>query len=126
LVYETKETDEVLNDIQAKVEMLQSITHYSLHFLVPGIIALLFFREKWMKAWLIMIATMAIDLDHLLATPVFDPQRCSINFHPLHSYGAAAIYLLLLFFKRTRIVAVGLLFHLVTDFIDCIWSGNFY
>src|SRR5690606_38939384 len=116
----------VLNDIQAKVEMLQSITHYSLHFLMPGIIALLFFREKWMKAWLIMIATMAIDLDHLLATPVFDPQRCSINFHPLHSSGAAAIYLLLVFFKRRRIVAVGLLFHLVTDFIDCIWSGNSY
>ena len=28
-----------------------------------------------------MLTTMLIDLDHLLANPVFDPDRCSINFH---------------------------------------------
>jgi hypothetical protein len=68
-----------------------------------------------------MIATMLIDLDHLLATPIFDPGRCSINFHPLHSYWALAVYVVLLFFKKTRIIAVGLLFHLFTDFLDCQW-----
>jgi hypothetical protein len=68
-----------------------------------------------------MIATMLIDLDHLLATPIFDPGRCSINFHPLHSYWATAVYVVLLFFKKTRIIAVGLLFHLFTDFLDCQW-----
>jgi predicted cobalt transporter CbtA len=101
--------------------MLQPIVHYSLHFLGPGLIAYLFFRKEWKRAWLIMIATMLIDLDHLLATPIFDPGRCSINFHPLHSYWALAVYVVLLFFKKTRIIAVGLLFHLFTDFLDCQW-----
>jgi len=68
-----------------------------------------------------MLATMLVDLDHLLATPIFDPGRCSINFHPLHTYWAMAVYVVLLFFKKTRIIAVGLLFHMLTDFIDCQW-----
>ncbi len=72
-----------------------------------------------------MLATMLIDLDHLLANPIFDPNRCSINFHPLHTYWALAIYVVMLFFRKTRIVAVGLVFHLITDFIDCLWSGTF-
>lgn len=66
-----------------------------------------------------MLATMLVDLDHLFATPLFDPDRCSINFHPLHTYWAMAGYVVLLLFKKTRIIAVGLLFHMFTDFIDC-------
>ena len=61
--------------------MLQIIIHYTLHFLVPGLIAWLFFREQWKKAWLIMIATMLVDLDHLLSSPIYVANRCSINFH---------------------------------------------
>lgn len=68
-----------------------------------------------------MLATMLVDVDHLLATPLFDPTRCSINFHPLHTYWAMGVYVLLLFFRKTRIIAVGLLFHMLTDFIDCQW-----
>jgi hypothetical protein len=105
--------------------MLQHIVHYSLHFLAPGLIAFLFFKNQWQRAWLLMLATMLIDLDHLLANPIFDPNRCSINFHPLHTYWALAIYVVMLFFRKTRIVAVGLVFHLITDFIDCLWSGTF-
>jgi len=101
--------------------MLQTIIHYTLHLLVPGLIAYVFFRKEWKKAWLIMLATMLVDLDHLLATPIFDPGRCSINFHPLHTYWAMAVYVVMLFFKKTRIIAVGLLFHMLTDFIDCQW-----
>ena len=67
-----------------------------------------------------MLATMLVDLDHLLATPIFDPGRCSINFHPLHTYWAMAGYVVLLFFRKTRIIAVGLLFHMFTDYIDCL------
>lgn len=102
--------------------MLQTIVHYTLHLLVPGLIAYVFFRKEWKKAWLIMLATMLVDLDHLFATPIFDRNRCSIGFHPLHSYWAIAIYVVLLFFKKTRIVAVGLLFHMFTDFVDCMWN----
>jgi hypothetical protein len=65
---------------------------------------------------------MAIDLDHLLAIPVFDPHRCSIGFHPLHSYIAIGVYCLLLFFSKVRILAIGLLMHMATDAIDCMLS----
>ena len=102
--------------------MLQTIIHYTLHLLVPGLIAFIFFRKEWKKAWLIMLATMLIDVDHLLATPIFDPNRCSIGFHPLHTYWATAIYAVLFFFKKTRIIAVGLLFHMLTDYLDCQWN----
>ncbi|MBK0368703.1 hypothetical protein I5M07_02555 [Flavobacterium sp. SE-1-e] len=103
--------------------MLQNTLHYSLHFLAPGLFAFVFFRSNWKRAWIIMVATMVIDVDHLLATPIFDPSRCSVGFHPLHSYYAIVIYLFLLIFKQSRIVAVGLLFHIITDYQDCYWSS---
>jgi hypothetical protein len=62
---------------------------------------------------------MLVDLDHLLANPIFDPNRCGINYHPLHSYIAVGAYFLLLTPKKTRIIALGLLFHMGTDWIDC-------
>lgn len=66
-----------------------------------------------------MLLAFVIDLDHLLANPVFEPNRCSINFHPLHSYYAIAFYCLMLIPKTTRIFASGLLAHIVSDSIDC-------
>lgn len=101
------------------LNILQPILHYGLHFLFPGLIAYVFFRKNWKIAWLIMIATMLVDLDHLFANPIFDPDRCSINYHFLHTYYAMGVYVLLLFFRKTRIVAVGLLLHMLTDYIDC-------
>ncbi|MEJ5145311.1 DUF6122 family protein [Sphingobacterium sp. MYb388] len=103
------------------LKLIQTLVHYSLHFLAPGLLSYFFFRSQWKRAWLIMLATMLIDLDHLLATPIFDPNRCSVGFHPLHSYYAIAVYFVLLLFKRTRIIAVGLLFHIFTDWQDCYW-----
>jgi predicted cobalt transporter CbtA len=100
---------------------MQSIVHYSLHFLAPGLIAWLFFRQHWKRAWLIMLGTMLVDVDHLLANPIFDPNRCGIGYHPLHSYYAIAVYFGMLFFPKTRIIAVGLVFHMLTDFQDCFW-----
>ncbi len=102
---------------------MQSFTHYFLHLVSPGIIAYIFFRTKWKKAYVLMMLAIMIDLDHLLATPIFEVCRCSINFHPLHSYWAIAIYVLLLFFKKTRVVSVGLLLHIMADSVDCIFSS---
>jgi hypothetical protein len=63
---------------------------------------------------------MLIDLDHLLADPIFQANRCSIHYHPLHTYYAIFIYVILLFFKSPiRIIGVGLLFHMFTDLVDC-------
>ena len=102
---------------------LQTVVHYSLHLLFPGLIAWLFFRKHWKKAWLIMLLTMLVDLDHLLTTPVFDPNRCSIGFHPLHSYSAIVAYIIMCFHPKTRIVGVGLSVHMMTDLLDCLWMG---
>jgi len=99
--------------------MLQSLLHYGLHFLFPGIIAFVFFKNKWKKAYLIMLATMLVDLDHLMVKPIFDANRCSIDFHFLHSYYAISIYVILLLFPKSRIVAIGLLLHMLTDYLDC-------
>jgi hypothetical protein len=101
--------------------MLQQIVHYGLHFLAPGLIAWIFFRKNWKQAWLIMLATMLVDFDHLLATPMFLASRCSIGFHPLHSYYAIGIFFGLLLLKKTRILGIGLVFHIVADTIDCLW-----
>ena len=101
--------------------ILRLIVHYGLHFLFPAIIALIFYKQQWKKAWLIMILTMLVDLDHFLSYPILDAYRCSINFHILHTYYAMAVYVGLLFFKKTQIVGVGLLFHMFTDFQDCLW-----
>jgi hypothetical protein len=39
-----------------------------------------FLLKKW-KKHINSIATMLIDLDHLLVEPIFETNRCSINFH---------------------------------------------
>ena len=103
------------------MSILQPILHYGGHFLLPGLVAWLLFRKDWKRAWWIMIATMLVDLDHLLADPLFDPNRCSIGFHPLHTHYAIAVYVVMLAFPRLRIVAVGLLLHMLTDWQDCWW-----
>lgn len=100
--------------------MLQPLAHYGLHFGLPFVIALIFFKNIWLKAYGIMILGMLIDLDHLIANPIFDSNRCSINFHPLHSYYAIAIYVLLLFPKKTRLIGIGLVVHIIADTADCI------
>lgn len=99
--------------------MTKFIIHYSLHFIIPLLIAFLFFKDKWKTVYLIFLLSMLVDLDHLLATPIFDKNRCSINFHPLHTYLACCFYIIGLFFKKTRVIALALLFHMLTDFIDC-------
>lgn len=110
--------------------------HILLHFIVPVIIALAFYRRHWSRAALIMIATMVVDVDHLLADPIYDPNRCSIGFHPLHTLPAIMVYAGLfavpLFStwktepdnsisipKIVHLAGLGLLIHMALDWIDC-------
>ncbi|WP_239541285.1 DUF6122 family protein [Cryomorpha ignava] len=105
---------------------MQTFIHYFLHLVFPFFIAFLFFRKDWKKVYLILIATMLVDLDHLFANPIFQADRCSINFHFLHTYYAMLIYVLLLFFRKPfNVIGIGLLFHMLTDFINCLimYSG---
>lgn len=89
--------------------------HYGIHFLLPIAIGLIFFKRNRMAVILVLLAGIIIDIDHLLADPVFDPDRCSIGFHPLHSYGAMAVYVLLFIFKKTRLFGLALLIHILAD-----------
>lgn len=100
---------------------MRTFIHYFLHLGFPLIIALLFFRKDWKKVYIIFLATMLVDLDHLFANPIFQSDRCSINFHSLHSYYAIGGYVILLFLKRPfNLIGLGLVFHMVTDWIDCL------
>jgi len=99
--------------------MLRTCIHYGFHFVVPLGIVLIFFPKQWKKAYLIFLGAMIIDADHLLADPVFDPQRCSVGFHFLHSVYAIIAYFILLFPKKTRIIGIALLWHILTDQLDC-------
>ena len=101
--------------------MLQPVLHYGIHYLLPLCIALIFFKPKWKYAYFIMLLTMLIDLDHLLATPIFDADRCSINYHPLHSYIAIGFYLILVIPKKTRLLGLGLVIHIFADAVDCLF-----
>ncbi len=101
--------------------MLQTFAHYGCHFLIPLFIALVWYKSNWKFAFLIMLSGMLIDLDHLLANPIFDPNRCSINFHPLHSYFAITFYLFLLVPKKSRLLALGLVIHIFSDIVDCLF-----
>jgi hypothetical protein len=111
--------------------------HIVLHFIVPLMLAAAFYRDRWARAVLIMLATMLVDLDHLRADPIYDPERCSIGFHPLHTMPAILIYgLLFLVPLRWRrngvaptrshmaealhLAGLGLLVHMALDWIDCL------
>jgi hypothetical protein len=94
--------------------------HLILHFTIPVVLARFAFPDRWKRLSFIMVLTMMVDLDHFLANPVFDPLRCSIGFHPLHSYQAIAAYLLMLALPKLRFVGLGLLIHMGLDGSECI------
>ena len=108
------------------IALSRAFVHYGLHFLAPLLFAQFFKREHRMKAFWIMLATMLVDMDHLLATPMFNPYRCSVGFHPLHSYFMVGIYALLcvLPYERLKLpwwfrpIGIGLFFHMLTDLQD--------
>ncbi len=106
------------------LKIFQTIIHYGLHLVFPIFISKKFYKKEWKKIYLILLATMLVDLDHLFANPIFDPNRCSIGFHYLHSYYAILFYVLLLIQKNKiiRIIGLGLLLHMLTDFQDCLWN----
>lgn len=106
-------------------ELIRHLVHYGSHLVLPFLIARIIWKKHWWKAGLIMAATILIDLDHLLADPIFDPSRCSIGFHPLHTVWATIGYSVLLFIPswKWRAVGLGCLLHLCTDAIDCSLGG---
>ena len=99
--------------------------------------AAIFYPGRSRFAAAILVATMVVDVDHLLAAPVYDPERCSIGFHPLHTAPALAGYALLFLgpvwirrrargpgaervLRAVHLAGLGLLLHMALDFGDCL------
>lgn len=98
----------------------RAIFHAALHVLLPLLVAALAFRPIWRRAALVMLATLVVDADHLLADPIYDPQRCSIGFHPLHGLLPILFYVFLCFVPALRLVGLGLVLHMLLDAVDCL------
>jgi len=103
--------------------MLRHLLHYGIHFLVPILIALFFFKDNRIKVGLILLAGIVLDIDHVFADPIFAPDRCSIGFHPLHAYALIPFYFGLAVWKKTRIVGLALVIHIIADTTDCLFIG---
>ncbi len=95
--------------------------HLALHFLIPALVVWFFYKEQWKKSYLLLMSAMIIDLDHLIAVPIYDPNRCSIGFHPLHEPYLMILYALFLIPNKTRLFGIGLFIHLILDFSDCVF-----
>ena len=100
--------------------LLHIVAHFAVPALIaPGLVKWLQLPKRWTSYWMLMVATMLIDLDHLLADPIYDPNRCSIGFHPLHTAWAIGVYMVLLLPAKTRVLGIGLLIHILLDAVDC-------
>lgn len=66
-----------------------------------------------------MLLGLMIDIDHVFATPMYDPNRCSMGFHPLHGLGPVIIYIAALVHPKTRVLGIGLCVHVLLDSMDC-------
>jgi hypothetical protein len=109
---------------------LLAMVHIALHFVVPLVVAFALYRRRPWRSFLILLATLVVDLDHLLAHPIYDPERCSIHFHPLHTTPAIVVYGLVFAFpllwrrwsaaQVVHLVGLGLLIHMALDWVDCL------
>jgi hypothetical protein len=96
--------------------------HIALHFIIPALVAAVIFRKNWQVAYVLMIATMLVDIDHLFAEPIYDPNRCSIGLHPFHQLWLIGLYIAMCFtpyLPKIRLVGIGLSIHMLLDTIDC-------
>ncbi len=103
-------------------------SHTAIHILGYSVLwlgALYLLRLQWRSKesviiFLSIFLASIIDIDHLLATPIYDPIRCSIGFHPLHSYWIMPLYIAGVFWQKTRWFCLGVITHLITDALACL------
>lgn len=107
--------------MDGSIDPIAAFLHYGGHFAAPFAIAALIWRADWRRAGLVMVAANLIDVDHVLADPIFDPDRCSFGFHVLHGWEAALLYVAMLVIPKwwARAFGLGALWHLAVDFGDC-------
>jgi len=78
------------------------------------------YKKAWLPNYALMLAGLLIDIDHLLADPIYDAERCSIGFHPLHTPLPIILYAMLLVHPKTRPLGIGLCLHILLDGADCL------
>ena len=102
------------------LEKYRSTIHVISHVVVPtGIAYIMKTENNWKNRALTYFSANFVDIDHFLAQPVYDPNRCSINFHPSHSEYALFGFSLLALNPQTKDLGTGLLIHMGLDYIDC-------
>ncbi len=74
---------------------------------------------NWKNVCVQLLLASLIDLDHLSANPIYDPARCSINFHLLHSWYVWPVYVAGLFSKKYKYFFAAIIVHLILDYFDC-------
>ena len=100
------------------------LLHMFFHVAVPVGVAALFFRKDFRHASLLMLAGILIDIDHLAASPILDPTRCSVGYHLLHSFWLIPVYVTLALYPKTRLIGLGLVIHIVLDTAECVRQGQ--
>lgn len=136
------------------VNQYRSVIHMLLHVAIPALVVVIYkayfaklavyqvassspkLVQVLQLPLIIMLLTMIVDVDHLLATPIYAPNRCSIWFHPLHTFWPIVMYVAMLFWPiikrqlgaelvmRDKVIAwvgAGLVIHMALDAIDCVW-----
>ncbi len=71
-----------------------------------------------------MLSGILIDIDHLAANPIVDPDRCSVGYHLLHSFWLIPVYVALALYPKTRLVGFGLVIHIILDTAECVRTGS--
>ncbi|MGV3585725.1 MAG: DUF6122 family protein [Adhaeribacter sp.] len=94
--------------------------HLVLHLLIPILVTLIFYPRYGWAAFIRLMAGMIIDVDHIMANPFYDSERCSINYHLFHTPIPIIIYCALYFVPRLRIFSVGLIIHIILDYLNCL------
>jgi hypothetical protein len=108
-----------VGDIGAVIETIRPGLHLVLHVAVPAVVAWQWGGRRKAAVFVLLMLSMLIDLDHLLANPIYAPGRCSVGFHPLHQWPAILVYAGLTFARATRWFGMGALIHIALDFLDC-------
>lgn len=130
----------MLMDILTWLNESRSWIHLVLHVLLPLMAAVAI--SKALKElgcrfiFMLLMATMVVDIDHLLAEPIYAPGRCSIWFHPLHTLWPMVVYGLMMVWpfilkiaakpiakvhQIVGLLGLGLVVHMLLDWSDCLW-----
>ena len=90
------------NSDSLNVSYSHKITHLAGHTILPIAISYAENGSLWKSSAKIMIASNLVDVDHLLAKPIYNPDRCSIESHPLHSLPMIGLCPAMLFNEETE------------------------